>query len=34
MVNLKVELAGKTYPLFIGIDILARLGEIYQKIVI
>jgi 3-dehydroquinate synthase len=30
MVNLKVELAGKTYPLFIGIDILARLGEIYQ----
>jgi len=30
MINLKVTLGGKTYPLFIGIDILARLGEIYQ----
>jgi len=30
MVNLKVELGHKTYPLFIGIDILGKFGEIYQ----
>lgn len=30
MVNLKVELGGKTYPLFIGVDILANFGEIYK----
>jgi len=30
MVNLKVELGGKTYPLYIGIDILTKFAEIYQ----
>ncbi len=30
MINLKVDLDSKVYPLFIGIDILPRLGEIYQ----
>ncbi len=30
MYNVKVELGGNTYPLFIGIDILPKLGEIYQ----
>lgn len=30
MIKLKVELGGNTYPLFIGIDILANLGEIYK----
>ncbi len=30
MINLKVDLGNKTYPLFIGIDILARFAEIYQ----
>jgi len=30
MVNLKVELGGETYPLFIGADILVNLGEIYK----
>ena len=30
MVNLKVELGDKTYPLFIGNDILSNVGEIYK----
>ena len=30
MITLKFDLDSKVYPLFIGIDILARLGEIYQ----
>lgn len=30
MINIKVDLNGKIYPIFIGIDILARIGEIYQ----
>ena len=30
MINLKVNLDSKVYPIFIVIDILARLGEIYQ----
>jgi 3-dehydroquinate synthase len=30
MVNLKIELNGKTYPLFIGTHILGSLAEIYQ----
>jgi 3-dehydroquinate synthase len=30
MINIKVDLNGKIYPLFIGIDILAKIGEIYK----
>ena len=30
MINIKVDLNGTVYPLFIGIDILSRIGEIYQ----
>jgi len=30
MINLKVDSGSKIYPLFIGIDIVARLSELYQ----
>lgn len=30
MLNLKVDLSGKSYPIFIGTDLLSRLSEIYK----